>query len=151
MTEHILVVDDDATLRAFIVCALEDEGYAVESAANGVQALAAIEERSPSLMLLDLQMPVLDGWGVVRNLQRRGLSLPIVVITALPDVRGDLEPLGVHEYLRKPFALDDLLVTVKRLHAAKPEADAPGGCYSRSAIIASSAASSRSSNWPASP
>jgi CheY-like chemotaxis protein len=111
----ILVVDDDPSIRATVRAILEMEGYPVESAEDGAQALHAVEQQRPSLVLLDMRMPVLDGWGFARAVKERGLKLPILVMTAAQDARRWASEIGADGYLAKPFDLLDLLRAVERL------------------------------------
>jgi two-component system, chemotaxis family, chemotaxis protein CheY len=112
--EHpILVVDDEPTIREMVAEVLESEGYAVMTAANGSEALGVVSEYPPSLVILDLWMPVLDGPGFARELDARGLDVPIVVMTAsylAKPIAGDI---GARYVLRKPFELSDLLDAVE--------------------------------------
>lgn len=105
----ILVVDDDAEIRATLRAVLEQEGYDVLSAENGEQALVQVRRSHPDLMLLDLMMPVLSGWEVLEALEESGElgSIPIVVVSAM------CAP-GVRECLCKPVDLDELLAVVSR-------------------------------------
>jgi two-component system chemotaxis response regulator CheY len=116
----ILVVDDDRTIREIIAETLELEGYLVEQAANGAEALAKIANKLPSLVLLDMRMPVLDGWGVARALRERGVRLPIVVLTAAHNARAWANEIGAIAYLAKPFEDTDLLATVERWRGKFP-------------------------------
>jgi DNA-binding response OmpR family regulator len=93
---------------------LDLEGYAVETARNGAEALAAAARERPALVLLDMKMPVLDGWGFVREAGARGLQLPVVVMTAAQDARRRATEIGAVDCLAKPFELDELLATVGR-------------------------------------
>ncbi|HEX2172583.1 MAG TPA: response regulator [Dehalococcoidia bacterium] len=117
----VLVVDDDEAIRDLVTQILETEGYAVATATNGAEALDVIEDirrthpTCPALILLDMRMPVLDGWGVARTLKERGLRLPIVVMTAARDARVWAAEIGADSYLAKPFELDDLLLTVSQV------------------------------------
>ncbi|MGZ8512376.1 MAG: response regulator transcription factor, partial [Candidatus Limnocylindria bacterium] len=79
---RVLVVDDEPQIRATVAEMLEIEGYSVEEAANGADALRAIERQAPDLILLDMRMPVLDGWAFAAELNRRQVEIPIVVMTA---------------------------------------------------------------------
>ena len=115
MTNYILVVDDDPTIRETVAEILDDEGYTIETASNGAEALAAIERTRPLLVLLDMRMPVLDGWSVARTLKERGIDLPIVVMTAAPDARQRAAEIGAEGYLAKPFDVPDLLSAVESL------------------------------------
>jgi CheY-like chemotaxis protein len=114
--DSILVVDDDPSILAVVTEILDLEGYPVRTAANGAEALRAVEESPPALVLLDMRMPVLDGWGFADALRARGVDLPIVVMTAAQDARRWSEEIGAHGYLAKPFELPDLLSVVERLH-----------------------------------
>ena len=114
----ILVVDDDPSILATVSEILEFEGYPVSTASNGAEALAQIERRQPSLILLDMRMPVMDGWGFARRLAEQGVRLPIVVMTAAQDARRWAEEIGAAGFVPKPFDLPDLLDTVERLRAA---------------------------------
>ena len=76
----VLVVDDEADIRATVSAMLEIEGYEVAEASNGADALVMLEKRRPDLILLDMRMPVLDGWGFAAELRRRGHRTPIVVM-----------------------------------------------------------------------
>ena len=111
----ILVVDDDPHIRAFVEECLRDEGYAVETASNGREALDAVARRRPSLILLDMQMPVLDGPGVARALAEQGIAVPILVITAGHRAAQAAEEIGAAGFIPKPFELDDLLAKVATL------------------------------------
>ena len=78
----VLVVDDDPLIRTSISEILDLEGYPVATAANGAEALESVEQSMPSLVLLDMRMPVMDGWGFAGALGERGIHLPILVMTA---------------------------------------------------------------------
>lgn len=115
MTEDhpILVIDDDPSILDTVAEMLEFEGYAVQVAANGAEGLAAIERRRPALVLLDMRMPVLDGWGFASRLRALGIQLPVVVMTAAQDAKrwaGDIAAAG---YLAKPFEYQELLSAVR--------------------------------------
>jgi DNA-binding response OmpR family regulator len=113
----ILVVDDDPSILTTVSEVLEFEGYNVDTAANGAEAIVAIERSCPGLVLLDMRMPVLDGWGFARELRERGVVLPILVMTAARDARRWAEEIGAQGYIAKPFELDDLLGAVDHLLA----------------------------------
>lgn len=111
----ILVVDDDPSILETVSGILDLEGYPVETASNGREALAALDRVQPSLVLLDMRMPVLDGWGFARELQQRGIKLPILVMTAAQNARRWAEEIGAQGYVPKPFELNDLLAAVERV------------------------------------
>jgi len=114
----ILVVDDDPTILDVIRDLLTIEGYPVETARNGLEALQAVEQFHPSLILLDMRMPLLDGWGFARELERRGIHVPIVVLTATCDAARWAHEIGANDYLAKPFEISSLIQTVERFNAA---------------------------------
>jgi two-component system chemotaxis response regulator CheY len=105
-----------------VVETLELGGYSVEQAANGAEALEKIGQRLPSLVLLDMRMPVLDGWGVDRALRQRGHELPIIVMTAAQNARVWANEIGAAAYLAKPFEDTQLLAAVERYRRKPPEA-----------------------------
>jgi DNA-binding response OmpR family regulator len=109
----ILVVDDDPELRHVIRWALEEEGWAVETAADGQQALEQACRRRPRLVILDMGLPRLDGNGVAAGLRTvYGDTVPIVVITADGQAVDKARRVGAHAHLSKPFEIDDLCAVV---------------------------------------
>lgn len=118
--DTVLVVDDDTSILDTVSAILTGEGYDVVSAASGEEALAAIARRRPVLILLDMRMPVMDGWAVARALRSQGISVPIVVMTAAESAKRWADEVGAEGYLAKPFGLDELLTTVQRFRG-------PGG------------------------
>ena len=117
MPHDILVIDDDPAILATVADILRDEGYAVRTAANGAEGLAAVEQQRPALILLDMRMPVLDGWGVTRALRERGLRVPVVVMTAAQDARRWAQEVGAAHALAKPFDIVELLGVVEQFVA----------------------------------
>lgn len=111
----ILVVDDDPAILTTLAEFLDMEGYQVATATNGREALGLVEDMDPALVLLDMRMPVLDGWGFARVLRERGRRLPILVMTAARDARVWAEEIDAAGYLAKPFDLTELLSAVERL------------------------------------
>jgi CheY-like chemotaxis protein len=115
---RILVVDDEPDIRATVQAMLEIEGHVVGLAANGADALAAVERDPPDLILLDMRRPVLDGWGFAAELRRRRLDIPVVVMTAARDAARWASEISAPAFVSKPFRFDDLLTAVER---ARPE------------------------------
>ena len=110
---QVLVVEDDPEIREFVTMVLEGEGYGVRGAENGQVALEQTETGAVDLILLDMRMPVLDGWGFVRQYRERTAQpVPIVVMTAAPDARARAAEVAATAYLAKPFDLHELLETV---------------------------------------
>src|SRR3982750_2755492 len=96
---------------------LSAEGYAVEAAADGGAALAAVERSAPDLVVLDVALPGVDGLAVCRRLRAKGLALPVLLLTARDAVGDRVAGLdaGADDYLVKPFATDELLARVRAL------------------------------------
>jgi len=126
---HILVVEDDELLRECLCEALIDEGYLVARAAEGRAALAEYSAHRPDLVVLDLMMPVMDGWAfraAQRELDPAG-AVPVIVLSAVPDAAGQVGPLGAAAVLQKPFDLSGFLDTVSRVISARGRNGVPGG------------------------
>ena len=116
MTCSVLVVEDDPSLRELLAIMLEAEGHEVDTAANGKEALERIDSRSPALILLDMSMPVMDGWQFCRELDRRTGPRPrIVVVTAATDPAKRADEVHADGWLAKPFDRDRLLSLVHRI------------------------------------
>jgi two-component system, chemotaxis family, chemotaxis protein CheY len=118
----ILVVDDDPTILAAVSEALDLEGFPVVTATNGAEALVVLDREQPSLVLLDMRMPVLDGWGFMHAIRERGVDITVVVMTAAADARRWGREIGAQGVLAKPFELDDLVGAVRRLRPTQLEA-----------------------------
>ena len=114
----VLVVDDDTSILDTVSSILSGEGYDVVSASSGQEALDAVARKVPLLILLDMRMPVMDGWAVARALRGQGITVPIIVMTAAESARRWADEVGAEGYLAKPFGLDDLLATVERFRAS---------------------------------
>jgi len=116
----VLVVDDDEDMIEVIELVLQDAGYTTRSALNGQQALAAVAAAMPALIVLDILMPVMNGWQFAQEFRARyGRDVPIVVATAAEHVRSRTDALDVSEVLPKPFEVSDLLRLVAR-HITAP-------------------------------
>jgi DNA-binding response OmpR family regulator len=116
-TPTILVVDDDAAICRMLARMLTAEGYGVETAADGGSALVELERHAPDLIVLDIALPGLDGLAVARRARAKGVSVPILMLTARDDVADRVAGLdaGGDDYLVKPFATDELLARVRAL------------------------------------
>lgn len=114
---RILVVDDDRAVRESLRRSLQFNGYTVDLACDGWQALDSLGDRRPDAMVLDLMMPRLDGLQVCRRLRGSGDDLPILVLTARDAVSDRVAGLdaGADDYLPKPFALEELLARLRAL------------------------------------
>lgn len=113
---YILVVDDDADFRSGLRMALEMKGYQVEEAANGEEALAKLMEKPPLLVLLDLQMPVMNGREMLQRMRAdAGLQdLPVVIISGF-GFEWEAELMGAQGYIGKPFEPEELQKTIANL------------------------------------
>lgn len=114
---RILVVDDDRAVRESLRRSLAFNGYTVDMASDGVQALEQIAAQKPDALVLDVMMPRLDGLEVCRRLRSTGVDLPILVLTARDTVSERVSGLdaGADDYLPKPFALEELLARLRAL------------------------------------
>ena len=110
---RVLVVDDDPDILDALSEILEVEGYDVQRARNGREALQRLEQGLPDLVLLDLMMPVMDGWEFARSLSP-GARPPIIVLSADRNVSAKAKEIGALGWLAKPFELSELLSAVQR-------------------------------------
>jgi CheY-like chemotaxis protein len=118
----ILLVDDDSAIRQILLRLLEDEDYFVLTAANGVEALALANATKFDLVLLDLNMPVKDGWETYEQLSAKKPELPIILITARPNQLFPALASGVDALLEKPLDFARLFHTIRSLLEEPPEA-----------------------------
>src|SRR2546423_6690287 len=113
---RILVIEDEPRILAFLVRGLEAEGFGVDSARDGIEALREIRRVRHDLVVLDLLLPRVDGLRVLQELQRTSSETPVVILSARADLATKLRSfeLGASDYVPKPFALDELIA---RIHA----------------------------------
>ena len=125
---RILVVDDERAVREALQRALRLEGYDVELAEDGAEALASVAGSPPDALVLDVLMPELDGLEVCRQLRRRGNRTPVLILTARETVSDRVAGLdaGADDYLVKPFALEELLARLRALLRRTTGADGGG-------------------------
>ena len=114
---RILVAEDDQRLRESLARVLTFEGYAVDFASDGVEALATTADKHPDVIILDVMMPNLDGLTACRRLRSRGDRTPVLMLTARHEVGDRVAGLdaGADDYLVKPYSLDELLARVRAL------------------------------------
>lgn len=115
----VLVVDDDRDAREAMTELLEIEGFTVLAAANGREALDVLKVENPSVVLLDLMMPVISGWEFLRRRKNKPklAKIPVIVTSAVIDRAAASDAEGVDEFLVKPINIDKLLTLVKRFSA----------------------------------
>jgi excisionase family DNA binding protein len=113
----VLVVDDDPRLREFMRVNLTMEGYSVREAASAEEALEAIEDTAPELVLLDVVMPGVDGWQMLQRMQERHGSIPVIMFSGKVDESsaGDAEERGARGFIGKPFDPQQLIERAKQL------------------------------------
>jgi CheY-like chemotaxis protein len=116
--KKILVVDDEESIRLVVSFTLEQAGYDVEDAGNGDECLEKVYSFGPDLILLDLMMPMVDGWEVLRLLRSNPETenIPIVLLTAKGEIRDKMFALqqGAADYVTKPFSKQELLERVSQ-------------------------------------
>jgi len=113
----VLVVDDDPRLREYMRVNLEMEGYTVREASSGEEALDAIEDQAPALVLLDVVMPGIDGWQMLQRMQERYGSIPVIMFSGQVEstVASDAEERGARGFIGKPFDPQQLIERAKQL------------------------------------
>jgi DNA-binding NtrC family response regulator len=116
MAKRVLIADDEKNMRWVLSEALAAEGYEVVEAADGKEALTAVDEHHPDLMVLDHKMPSPDGMEVLRKIRAKGESFPIIMLTAHGNVATAVEAMkaGATEYLTKPFDLGELKLSIDK-------------------------------------
>jgi CheY-like chemotaxis protein len=115
-SKRVLIVDDDPDIREIVMLTLSDEGYEVVTAPHGAAALDRAAELPPDAILLDMRMPVMDGWAFAAAYRRTpDPHAPVVVMTAAADAAAWAAQVGAAAVLPKPFQLDALCAAVERI------------------------------------
>jgi two-component system, NtrC family, response regulator HydG len=114
---RILVVDDEASARSGLEKLLRHEGYAVDTAGDGVAALAVVAEHPPDVVITDLRMPEMDGLELLKRIRAQDAALPVIVVTAFGDVSTAVQAMreGADDYLTKPIDFDALSLVIDRV------------------------------------
>ena len=115
MAGKILIVEDDAITRRNLCILLSEEGYEVDQAGDGVQALEIVARRRFDLVLSDVIMPRMDGLKLLQRLKSIAPHLPVMIMTSYLSSSVAKVPTGAAEFIRKPFIVDDLLFKVQRV------------------------------------
>ncbi len=124
---RLLVIEDYTPLRKAVVRGLEEAGYAVDSTGDGKEGLWYAQSNDYDLIVLDLMLPGLDGWGILRSLRQEGQQTHVLILTARDTVDDRVVGLdmGADDYLIKPFALEELLARVRALLRRKYQSKNP--------------------------
>jgi CheY-like chemotaxis protein len=119
--QYILVVDDDDDFREALSEVLSEAGYPVQQAENGEAALARVAAEAPGIVLLDLKMPVMDGWGVIERMRQdpRTAHVPILILSAY-GFEWESELLGAQGYVPKSVGTQEILDRVRRAAGPPP-------------------------------
>jgi DNA-binding response OmpR family regulator len=125
MKKKVLIIEDDSNIAELLRLYLEKDGFTVTIAENGAVGLAAFKRDEPDLILLDIMMPVLDGWGVCKEI-RAVSNVPIIMLTAKGETIDKVTGLemGADDYIVKPFEVGELMA---RIHAVMRRFDVTGG------------------------
>jgi len=133
MSKKVLIIEDDSNIAELLRLYMEKDGFTVTIAENGAEGLAEFERTEPDLVLLDIMMPVLDGWGVCREI-RAVSNVPIIMLTAKGETLDKVTGLemGADDYIVKPFEVGELMA---RIHAVMRRFDVTGGPESKRLIF----------------
>ena len=117
---RILVVDDEAALRTVLSSELHTEGYMVSTASDGDEAIDLLQSHSYDLILLDIKMPRVDGFQVLRYVKEKIPHIKVIMLTGFADLKNAIESkkLGAEDFISKPYDLVDLLATIERVLAS---------------------------------
>lgn len=115
MVHTILVVEDDKGLQKYLKELLLDNGYAVHTAGDGIEALEYFKKAEPDVMVLDLGLPTMSGEAVVQEIRKKHKDLPIIILTAKDSINDIVQGLnlGADDYMTKPFVADEFLARIK--------------------------------------
>jgi len=113
----ILVVDDEEALRTVLSSELTNEGYDVRAAADGDEAVSDLEKHTYDLVLLDIKMPRMHGFEVLKHVKQKHPNTKVVMLTGFADLKNAIESkkLGADDFVSKPYDLVDLLTTIERV------------------------------------
>ncbi len=114
---RILVVDDEEALRTVLSTELSSEGYEVSTAGDGSEAIDLVKENTYDLVLLDIKMPNVDGFEVLKYIKGGKPDIKVIMLTGFADLKNAIESkrLGAEDFVSKPYDLVDLLTTIERV------------------------------------
>lgn len=134
---RVLIVDDEPNIRDLLATSLRFAGFEIQIAANGVQAVAAVTESEPDIILLDVMLPDMNGFSVTKKLRASGIQAPILFLTARDDTEDKITGLtvGGDDYLTKPFSLDEVLARIQAILRRTKTADSEPSIIDAGAIV----------------
>jgi DNA-binding NtrC family response regulator len=114
---RLLVVDDEEALRTVLSSELSSEGYDVEAASDGDEAITKVQKSNFDLVLLDIKMPKVDGFEVLKFIKKNSPKVKVIMLTGFADLKNAIESkkLGAEDFVSKPYDLVDLLTTIERV------------------------------------
>jgi len=120
--KHILIVEDELAISMVLGAYLEKEGYIISYAYNGEEALQKVDEIHPALILLDVMMPFMDGWEVLKYIRGKS-ACPVIMLTALSDTEQKLKGFGegADDYITKPFVAEEVIARVQAVLRRSPQ------------------------------
>src|SRR5260221_9628631 len=136
MPSHVLIVDDEETICWGVSRLLQSEGHEASVASSAEEALAAIEQSAPDLIVMDVRLPGLDGLAAMRQLREEGNEVPIVVITAFGNLETAVGAMkaGAIDYLPKPFDLEQAATVIRRALSRSGRGETASGSASHSGV-----------------
>jgi two-component system OmpR family response regulator len=134
---RVLIVDDEPNIRDLLATSLRFAGYEIQTAANGAQAVAAVIESEPDIILLDVMLPDMNGFSVTKKLRGSGIQAPILFLTARDDVEDKITGLtvGGDDYLTKPFSLDEVVARIQAILRRTKTVDAETAVIDAGAVV----------------
>ena len=141
MMQKILVIEDDLNIRELVMWNLSEEGYECIGATNGEEGVNAAKRESPDLILLDLMLPVMDGFEVVKTLRMEGFKTPIIMLTAKNEETDKVIGLefGADDYITKPFGIRELKARIKavlrRFKSEDEETEGKNGALAEDSVL----------------
>ena len=114
---RVLVVDDEEALRTVLGSELSGEGYEVNTASDGDEAISMVQNKKFDLLLLDIKMPKVDGFEVLKFVKKNFPAIKVIMLTGFADLKNAIESkkLGAEDFVSKPYDLVDLLTTIERV------------------------------------
>jgi two-component system OmpR family response regulator len=134
---RVLIVDDEPNIRDLLATSLRFAGYEIQTAANGAQAVSAVTESEPDIILLDVMLPDMNGFTVTKKLRSSGIQAPILFLTARDEVEDKITGLtvGGDDYLTKPFSLDEVVARIQAILRRTKTVDTESAVIDAGAVV----------------